>query len=59
VVVGGDSGELIVATHPDSVAGQAFTELARQVVRQLESGTAGHTHGQDHDHSDHEPAHTH
>lgn len=59
VVVGGDSGEPIVATHPDSVAGQAFTELARQVVRQLESGTAGHTHGHDHDHSDHEHAHTH
>ena len=57
VVVGGDSGEPIVATHPDSVAGQAFTELARQVVLQLESGTAGHTHG--HDHSDHEHAHTH
>ncbi len=60
VVVGGDSGEPIVTTDPDSPAATAFRELARQVVEQVESGSAGHTHGHDHDHDhDHDHAHTH
>ena len=58
VVIGGDTGEPIVASDPDAPASLAFKELARQVVEQVESGTAGHTHGHDHDH-DHEHAHTH
>jgi len=44
VVVGGDSGQPIVVTEPDSPAALAFTELARQVVQQVQSGHAGHTH---------------
>ena len=63
VVVGGDTGEPIVASDPQSAASVAFRELARQVVEQLESGMAGHTHGaHDHDHDhhhDHDHAHTH
>ena len=60
VVVGGDSGEPIVAAHPDSPAAMAFRELARQVADQVESGMAGHTHGHDHDHDhDHDHAHSH
>lgn len=55
VVVGGDSGQPIVATEPDSPAAMAFTELARQIVQQVQSGTAGHTH----DHHDHDHAHAH
>jgi ATP-binding protein involved in chromosome partitioning len=51
VVVGGDSGQPIVVTEPDSPAAQAFSELARQVAQQVESGTAGHTHDHDHDHA--------
>jgi ATP-binding protein involved in chromosome partitioning len=59
VVVGGDTGQPIVVSDPASPASQAFRELARQVVQQVESGMAGHTHGHDaHDH-DHEHAHTH
>ncbi|HEX2831624.1 MAG TPA: Mrp/NBP35 family ATP-binding protein [Thermoanaerobaculia bacterium] len=64
VVVGGDTGEPIVASEPDSPAAQAFRELARQIVEQLASGMEGHTHshghmpGHDHDH-DHDHAHTH
>jgi ATP-binding protein involved in chromosome partitioning len=59
VVVGGDTGQPIVVSDPQSPASQAFRELARQVVQQVESGMAGHTHGHDaHDH-DHEHAHTH
>ncbi|HVR41614.1 MAG TPA: Mrp/NBP35 family ATP-binding protein [Thermoanaerobaculia bacterium] len=50
VVVGGDSGEPIVVAEPSAVASQAFRELARQIVRQVESGMAGHTHDHDHDH---------
>ena len=57
VVVGGDTGEPIVATDPNAPASLAFKDLARQVVEQLESGMAGHTHGT-HDHN-HEHAHTH
>lgn len=53
VVVGGDSGQPIVVTEPDSPAAQAFSELARQVVQQVESGMAGHTH----EHHDHAHAH--
>jgi ATP-binding protein involved in chromosome partitioning len=63
VVVGGDTGEPIVVADPASPAAQAFRELARQVVEQVESGMAGHTHGADehhHDHAhDHDHAHTH
>jgi ATP-binding protein involved in chromosome partitioning len=61
VVVGGDTGEPIVASDPDSPAAQAFRELARQVVEQLQSGMAGHTHGTEehHHHHDHDHAHTH
>jgi ATP-binding protein involved in chromosome partitioning len=58
VVVGGDSGEPIVSVHPDAPASAAFRELARQVVEQVQSGMAGHTHGHDHDH-DHDHAHAH
>lgn len=55
VVVGGDSGEPIVVLDPQSPAAQAFNEVARLIVEQVESGTEGHTHGaHDHDH-----AHTH
>ena len=52
VVVGGDSGEPILVLEPASVAAQAFREIARSVVRQVESGMAGHTH-------DHAPDHAH
>jgi ATP-binding protein involved in chromosome partitioning len=58
VVVGGDSGEPIVTTDPDSPAAMAFREVARQVVEQVQSGMSGHTHGHDHDH-DHDHAHAH
>ncbi|MGZ8853464.1 MAG: Mrp/NBP35 family ATP-binding protein [Thermoanaerobaculia bacterium] len=59
VVVGGDSGQPIVIMDPESPAAQAFTELARQIVQQINDGSAGHTHGaHDHDH-DHDHAHTH
>jgi ATP-binding protein involved in chromosome partitioning len=53
VVVGGDSGEPIVAMDPTSGAAQAFLALAKHVASQVESGTAGHTHGA------HEHAHIH
>ncbi len=53
VVVGGDSGEPIVVMEPNSPAAQAFAELARQIVQQLDSGQAGHTH------EPHEHAHAH
>jgi ATP-binding protein involved in chromosome partitioning len=62
VVVGGDTGEPIVASDPQAPASAAFRELARQVVEQVESGMAGHTHDHDHDHHhdhDHDHAHTH
>ncbi len=70
VVVGGDTGEPIVSSDPDSPAAQAFKELARQIVEQITSGMEGHTHshghmpGHDHDHDhhhdhDHDHAHTH
>jgi len=60
VVIGGDTGEPIVASDPASPASMAFRELARQVVQQVESGMEGHTHGHDHDHDhDHDHAHTH
>ena len=59
VVVGGDSGEPIVVAHPDSPAAQAFQALAQHVVKQIESGTAGHTHDHDHSHHDHDHAHAH
>ncbi len=55
VVVGGDTGEPIVASDPQSTASVAFRELARQVVEQVESGMAGHTHG----HHDHDHVHAH
>jgi len=60
VVVGGDTGQPIVASDPESPASMAFKELARQVVEQVQSGMAGHTHDahEHHDH-DHDHAHTH
>ena len=59
VVVGGDSGQPIVMSNPDSPAAAAFRELARIVVEQVASGMEGHTHGHDHDHDhDHDHAHT-
>jgi ATP-binding protein involved in chromosome partitioning len=63
VVVGGDTGEPIVVSDPQSPASAAFRELARHVVEQVQSGMAGHTHGHDHEHDhhhhDHDHAHTH
>jgi ATP-binding protein involved in chromosome partitioning len=60
VVVGGDSGEPIVIAAPESTAAEAFRELARSVVKQIENGTIGHTHDHDHDHHhDHDHAHAH
>jgi ATP-binding protein involved in chromosome partitioning len=62
VVVGGDSGQPIVIAQPDSVAALAFKEIARQIVKQVESGMEGHTHDHDHDHEhghDHDHAHVH
>ena len=59
VVVGGDSGEPIVVLEPSSPAAEAFRELARRVVKQVESGVPGHTHDPgEHHHHDHEHAHT-
>jgi ATP-binding protein involved in chromosome partitioning len=55
VVVGGDTGEPIVVSDPDSPAAAAFVKLAKQVVDQISSGMAGHTH--DHHHHDHAHAH--
>src|SRR5437870_4931998 len=51
VVVGGDSGEPIVILDPSSTAAQAFREIARSIVTQVESGIAGHTHDHEHDHA--------
>jgi ATP-binding protein involved in chromosome partitioning len=51
VVVGGDSGEPIVILAPESTAAQAFREIAKTIVRQMESGNAGHTHDHEHDHA--------
>ena len=45
VVLGGDSGQPIVIMDPNSAAAQAFMSLARQVVDQVESGSAGQTQG--------------
>ncbi|HUR80495.1 MAG TPA: P-loop NTPase [Thermoanaerobaculia bacterium] len=62
VVVGGDTGQPIVVSDPQSPASAAFRELARQVAEQVQSGMAGHTHDHDHDHDhhhDHDHAHTH
>ncbi|HEY0160917.1 MAG TPA: Mrp/NBP35 family ATP-binding protein [Thermoanaerobaculia bacterium] len=60
VVVGGDTGEPIVAAHPTAPASAAFREVARLVVEQVRSGMEGHTHGHGHDHDhDHDHAHTH
>jgi ATP-binding protein involved in chromosome partitioning len=61
VVVGGDTGEPIVSSDPTAPASLAFKELARQVVDQVQSGMAGHTHdAHEHDHAhDHDHAHTH
>jgi ATP-binding protein involved in chromosome partitioning len=58
VVVGGDSGQPIVVAQPDSVAAIAFKEIARQIVKQVESGMEGHTHDHDHEHG-HDHAHVH
>lgn len=60
VVVGGDSGQPIVMSNPDSPAAAAFRELARIVVEQVASGMEGHTHGHGHDHDhNHDHAHSH
>ena len=55
VVVGGDTGQPIVVARPDSAAAIAFRALAEEVVRQVQSGHAGHTHapGEPHDHAHH------
>jgi ATP-binding protein involved in chromosome partitioning len=58
VVVGGDTGEPIVVLDPTSPAAQAFVECARKIVRQVDSGSEGHTHDE-HQHHDHDHAHTH
>ncbi len=61
VVIGGDSGEPIVILEPSSPAAQAFREVARQIVEQVEHGAGGHEHGPDdhgHDHP-HGPTHSH
>jgi ATP-binding protein involved in chromosome partitioning len=62
VVVGGDTGEPIVAADPSAPAAIALKEVASLVAKQMESGMAGHTHDHhhhhDHDH-DHDHAHTH
>jgi ATP-binding protein involved in chromosome partitioning len=50
VVVGGDSGEPIVILDPEAPAAKAFEELARRVVRQIETGAVGHTHEMAHTH---------
>ena len=60
VVVGGDSGEPIVVSDPQSPASAAFRELARQVAQQVESGVGAQAHDHDHHHDhDHGHAHTH
>ncbi len=56
VVVGGDTGEPIVASDPTSVAAAAFRDLAKQIVSSIESGELEHHH---HHHHDHEHAHIH
>jgi ATP-binding protein involved in chromosome partitioning len=38
VVIGGDTGEPIISTDPGAPASLAFMHLAREVVRQVESG---------------------
>jgi ATP-binding protein involved in chromosome partitioning len=58
VVVGGDTGEPIVAADPTAPAALALKEVARLVADQVSSGMAGHTHDHHHDH-DHDHAHTH
>src|SRR5437016_5095220 len=51
VVVGGDSGEPIVVLEPQSPAAAAFRELARQIVKQVESGPVeSHPHEHVHAH---------
>jgi ATP-binding protein involved in chromosome partitioning len=63
VVVGGDTGEPIVMRNPDAPAALAFTELAAHIVKQVESGMEGHTHGpgshEHHHHHDHDHSHSH
>ncbi|MBV9493148.1 MAG: Mrp/NBP35 family ATP-binding protein [Acidobacteria bacterium] len=51
VVVGGDSGEPIVILDPEAPAAKAFEEIARYVLRQIESGSVGHTHEMAHTHT--------
>src|SRR5512142_1602100 len=57
VVVGGDSGEPIVVLEPTSPAAEAFRELARRVVDQVENGIPdqphAHAHEHEHDHQGH------
>jgi ATP-binding protein involved in chromosome partitioning len=56
VVVGGDTGEPIVASDPGSVAAAAFRDLAKQIVSSIGSGEGEHPH---HHHHDHEHARIH
>ena len=49
VVTGGDTGQPIVVMDPASAAAQAFVSIAKQIVQQVETGMAGHTHDA-HDH---------
>src|SRR5258706_2902600 len=58
VVVGGGSGVPIIVSQPESVAAEAFPEIARQIGQQGERGMEGHTHGHGHLH-DHDHAHAH
>lgn len=51
VVVGGDTGEPIVVMEPNAPASAAFRDLAQSVLRQIETGTVGHTHDHDHAHA--------
>ena len=44
VVVGSDTGDPIVVSHPQSAPAQAFREIAAKIMKQIESGHVGHTH---------------
>lgn len=59
VVVGGDSGEPIVVLEPKSPAAEAFRELARRVVDQVENGIEDQPHGHEHEHHHHGHDHRH
>ena len=50
VVIGGDTGEPIVASDPTSVAAAAFRDLATQVVNSIDSGELHEQHHHEHAH---------